>query len=488
MVKTITLSQLDIAEKGLNICWTSNSDVVAHFKEITLIYYKTDVDASINSQSVDVDNVNLSLDLDAGSSYYLQLQIIDGAGSTLLSNVLQCTTPYALSAPVITEITGFDNAIDVSLQSASGLSESDTIEFVIRKADNTLFWMVKPFSSSNLYRLSSSDDGRLANNTSYKVACMFQPSPTSPLYKAPSSISNTMSAMPSNIPNAATNLTLVDAFSSSQPTKANLRLDWSRPSDYDDWVSRTYSVVLGLKESVGVWVYTTLSRAQDASTMHYDFLDVDRMGSFQASVQYINTYGSGPVTVFQSFVTPTCVPDAPILFGEQSQDQAIMAQNIPPAFTGNKSLLRHVWYRLNDDQTSSLVANIQPLNSAYVWSGLTNGVAYSFYLVSVNDNGESPRSAVLTVTPKGASSISSVSVAGNSLTSQVIPNGRRITKVIFLAVPVNPSPTDVFIITRDITDPTITGTIALSANFGFTVSKYAVIITSEANSAYSMNM
>ena len=71
-----------------------------------------------------------------------------------------------MAAPVINSIIGLDDAIKITLATfANILSASDSVEFVLkRQSDNALFWIVKPFSGTKIYTLSSADDARLSNN------------------------------------------------------------------------------------------------------------------------------------------------------------------------------------------------------------------------------------------------------------------------------------------------------------------------------------
>lgn len=489
----VTLSQQDVAEQGLNINWALNAYVIKPLKEITLIYYKSDSDAQIQSKLIDSEVDNISLDLDAGVSYYLQLQVLDGSNTTIYSNVILCTTPAALPAPVIKSIDGLDNALRVNLDTnvlvGLGLTNSDSVEFVLRKSlDNSLFWMVLPYSSAGVYDLTNALNSKLYNNTSYKVACMIQPGVNNSTFKAPSPISNTMSAMPSNIPNASTDVHLIASYDRSNPTIANVQMTWIKPSDYNEWSSSAVAKVYLLNTVSNQSSTFTL---QNPAQEYYVFANIDRNGQYNASVQYFNSYGAGPICYAgETNTIPVTVPDAPTVAPNYtSSNQSATFVFSAPAYTGNDPLVGLRVYGNSDGNNPSLIATLSPSATSYTWTGLTNGTQYRVYLTAYNQFGESPKSSdVLNVVSKSDPIVQSVTVSGNILNIVCSPNGSKITKLIALAISNNPSVNDSFVITQDITNTAIGGTINLNASFGFPVDKYVVLVKSDVGSAYSTNI
>lgn len=498
--KTVLLSQQDSAEQGLNINWSLSTSVVKPLKEITLIYYKSDIDAELNSMLVDTSLDNLALNLDAGASYYLQLQVLDGSSATIYSNVLQCTTPYALPTPTINSVVGLDGGLKVLLNTSPiprGYSDSDFVEFVIRKSDNSLFWIVKNFNPSGEYILFGSDNNQMSNNASYKVACMYQPSASNTRYKSPSVISNTMSGTPSNTPDVPQALLLEDVFDSSRPTEANLKFTWARPSDFSEW-SSNFSIKLGIKNYLNngsQWAYTTLTNMNVTS---YTFRNIERQGNYWVSVQYINAFGEGIEKVWTNpspNVYATTVPDAPVLSNAHfAGNQLVMINFNAPAYTGNKPLTQYKIYKKisssSDFQLHDTITANENTSVDYTLGSLTNGLIYSFKVVAVNSNGDSADSNILSnVIPSYFPSVQSVSVNGNTVNASVIPNGKMITKLVVLAIPTYPDASmSPFVISQDVSNRTITGSYTLSAQFSFPVNKYVVMINSESGSDFKTNV
>ena len=184
MAASITLSNdlLSVLD-GVNLKW-----VIANFgnvKELTLVYFKNTSDSDLVAVEIASASLKYNLKtLESGINYSFQIQATDSTNLTIYSNTLVLVAPFVLSPPVISSITGFDDAIQVNLATSSNsLTANDSVEFVLkRQSDNMLFWIVKPFTGTKIYNLSSADDAKLSNGNSYRVACMFQPDPASSVY------------------------------------------------------------------------------------------------------------------------------------------------------------------------------------------------------------------------------------------------------------------------------------------------------------------
>ena len=194
-----TLTQ-DLASSlsGVNLKWALAG--LATIKELSLIYFKNSSDADIVSMDLTSSLVKSNLSPSSfvsGQSYSFQLQVVDVNDIMVFSNTLVLTAPWSLVAPVISSVTGNDQALSIQLAAtANVLSSTDTtIEFVLKREDNVVFWIIKPYSSSGLYVLSNADDARLTNNVSYRAACMFQPNATNTRYSSPSPVSGSVTAI-----------------------------------------------------------------------------------------------------------------------------------------------------------------------------------------------------------------------------------------------------------------------------------------------------
>ena len=192
---------------GINLMW--NVSGMSALNEITLIYYKNIANSDIQSLDVSPNNSTLNLNLDSGASYSFQLQVTDVSPLTQYSNTLVLTAPYSLTPPVIASFVGSDNKVDLVVNNnGNSLTVQDSVEFICKKTDNSIFWIIKPFQPSGNYSLSASDNILFVNNQSYRIACMYQPSLSNALYNSPSDMSNSMTVTPSNLPNDPTNVAL----------------------------------------------------------------------------------------------------------------------------------------------------------------------------------------------------------------------------------------------------------------------------------------
>jgi hypothetical protein len=246
-----TLTQ-DLASSlsGVNLKWALAG--LATIKELSLIYFKNSSDADIVSMDIASGLVKSNLspsNFVSGQAYSFQLQVVDTNDIMVFSNTLVLTAPWSLVAPVISSVTGSDLSLRIQLAAtANVLSSTDTtIEFVLKREDNVVFWIIKPYTGTGLYVLSNADDTRLTNNVSYRAACMFQPSATNTRYSSPSPMSSSVTATPSNIPNAPQSVTSSTAGTSTLDVLVN----WTRPSDFAEWSAGGYSIILGLQSSLG---------------------------------------------------------------------------------------------------------------------------------------------------------------------------------------------------------------------------------------------
>jgi len=231
---------------GINLKWAYTA--LSTIKEVSLIYFQNVSDADIVSVDIasGLTRYNIPNGFVSGQSYSYQLQVVDISGTMVFSNTLVFTAPWFLLPPVISSVSGSDQSLDIQLQSTSNiLSAPDTVEFVLKRDDNVVFWIIKTYSSSGAYTLSNSDNASLANNMSYRVACMYQPSSSNTRYIAPSAMSNSISATPSNLPNAPSGV----SSSSVGTSTLDMKMVWTRPSDFSDWSSAGFSIVLSLGSS-----------------------------------------------------------------------------------------------------------------------------------------------------------------------------------------------------------------------------------------------
>lgn len=379
MSSSVLLSQdSNSSLSGVNLKWAYTA--LGAIDEISLIYFKNASDADIVSKELPsgVLKHNIASGFESGQSYSFQLQVTDVTGLVVYSNALVLTAPYALVAPVIASFVGVDAGLNIQLQaSANSLtSSSATVEFVLKRADNTVFWIVKPFASSGAYSLSSADSALLLNNQSYRVACMFQPSADNTLYSAPSGMSNSITATPSNVPNIPGSVTV----SSTGTTTMNLRVDWTRPSDYTEWSQSEFTVEIKYLSSIGdEGSHTSL---YDSSPT-YTFTNLPAGVTYTAQVRYVNAFGAGPWQSAAGYILLTHRPDAPVLDSVVPSDQSAVLSWTAPAFSGQSSITGYIIYR----NANVLADNVTGLT--YTDLTVSNGVSYSYVVYAKNAIGSS---------------------------------------------------------------------------------------------------
>lgn len=436
MSTSVSLSQ-DTATSlpGVNLKWVYTGVTSSAVKEISLIYFANTSDADISSMDIasGVVRTNLSSGLVSGLSYTFQLQIADISNNVMYSNALVLNAPSIVAPPLVTAVTGFDSALRVQLAATTNQftqtntnPNTNTVEFVLKREDNVVFWIVKPWVSSGLYMLSSSDDARLENNTSYRVACMYQPSPTSTQYTAPSAMSNSISATPSNLPNVPTNVTASSVGTGS----LEVGVSWSRPSDFAEWSADGFVITLKLISSMGAILEHIITN-QDV--IQYVWSSLAETRSFAGTVQYSNFFGDGEVSAVSASVTPSRTPDLPGLMAATDDDQfSDLSWSAP--FTGQSAI---TYYKIYKD--GALLTTVSGSTLSYRATGLQNGFSYVFTVVAGNAIGESGPSLSLTAQPSGQMSIVSVVATGKSITAVLSPNGRPVKNIVLVAVDQDPN-------------------------------------------------
>jgi hypothetical protein len=361
--------------------------------------------------------------------YTYQLEVVDVSNNSVYSNALVLTAPWILAPSTIASVVGLDSALRIQLGATSNQlsGAGHTVEFVLKRADNTPIRIVKQYVASGSYTLSDADDAQLVNNTTYRVACAYQPSSSSTLYKSPSLMSNTITATPSNLPNAPSGV----SASSVGTETLDISMSWVRPSDFSEWASGEYSITLLLVSSLG-FVQTQVISNQDIT--QYTWTDLPSGQYYQLSLFYTNQFEVGPGAGASSNVTPSSIPDAPTLISVSDDDLVADLVWTAPGFSGQADISQYKIYK-----DGSLLATVSGSTFSYHATGLMNGYAYVFEVSAVNAVGESARSASLTASPFGQMSIVSVVASGKQLTATLNPNGRPIQSVVFVTLDQDPN-------------------------------------------------
>jgi hypothetical protein len=416
-----------------------------------------------------------------GTEYLFTLQIINSSSNVYYSNTLDITTPMGLSEPTINSYVSINNGFTITLASTSNiLSSSDTVEFILLQGSN-LFYVVKPYSSSNVYTLSQTDNALIRNYMSYSVSCYFNPAANNANYTAASGMSNTiLSVVPSDLPNPA------QALSSSVVGNFQATLTWSQPTDFA-YYSSSFSVLVGY--SLDGVNFTTVNLGQNVNSTSYTFSGLTN-NNYTFEVIYKNPYGPSTPTTTQLMVygLPS-QPTASTVIG----DTQITLNWSAPNTNGSPILSYNVY--LN----GSLLTNVLSTVLTYNFTGLTNGVSYSVSVSALNILGEGPLITCQSLVPTGASSISNVVINGKQLTFTFTPNGTIFQNYYVLGMDSSPSVSNPPIVKNILPSSLaasyqsqITGsfniTVDFSANLQGTVQKYFVVASSQNNSSFIDNI
>lgn len=482
MSASVVLSQnMNSSQDGVNLHWQQSN--MSTLKEVTLIYYKNTADSNLLCMDLSPSNNDLNLQLDSGESYSFQLQVTDSSANTVYSNTLQLVAPYVLNAPVIASYVGKDNAVDLVVQNQGNtLTAQDSVEFVCKKADNSIFWIIKPYAPSGNYTLSNSDNALFINNQIYRIACMYQPSLSNSLYGSPSEMSNSMTVEPSNLPNDVTNL----AVSSVGVATPALKATWSRPSDFNEW-SNSFSIVLRLYNFVQ---NSDATVTLTSDVVEHTFENLNRNDPYQVFIKYVNNYGNGD-EVASAPIILTTVADAPVLNAIIEGDTSLELSWSAPAYDGNSAILGYNVYKNSAGNSPALLTSLGDVLT-YTDANCTNGVLYYYTIVARNAIGDSPYSNQESGNPFGDCSVQNVVINGKTLQMTFLPNGRAIEKIFIVALDSNPSEADApsnffYEVPTGSISGAVTGTFNLSktfSTFSDDISFYCVIANNANSSSY----
>lgn len=439
MSYSVTLSQdLNSAVAGINLKWVYAG--LSTIKELSLVYFKNTDDADIVSLDIasGLMKLNLPSGFDSGQSYSFQLQALDISGHMAFSSPFSVVAPWFLVAPEIISVSGGDQSLMVHLAATSNtLSSSDTsVEFVLKRADNFVFWIIKPYASSGNYTLSFDDSGALLNNTSYRIACMFQPEDSNSRYTAPSALSQSMSATPSNIPNIPQSI----SASTVGVTDYSIKVNWTRPNDFNQWSAGGFSIILQTTNSLNESSSITLT----SDVITYTLTGMAAGLSYVFYVSYVNQYGTGPqATTYgytYDFLLPTRIADAPVFISAVAGDMRAVLSWSAPVSNGQTDITSYKVYQ--DGAYIGSVGATGPVPPIFTYQasiGLLNGYQYAFTVSAVNAIGESVQCAPLSATPYADMYIVSVVASGKTLTATIKPNGNPIQSVVKVALDADPN-------------------------------------------------
>ena len=435
MSALVTLSQVNSTSPTLNLTWAYQN--ILGITELLLLYTpKSSTQFSFLQIELGSTSVDLSV-LSPGVEYLLQLQVITSSPSpnVYYSNTLDVTTPKVLSAPVITSITSLNNALQVNLSPTSNiLTLSDSVEFTLKDQLGNIFWVIMPYSNSNIYTLNTASNSLIVNYKTFSVACLFSPASSNTNYSSPSPMSNTINgAVPSDLPNPAQNLSV------SIPASFQATLSWSVPSDFS-YYSSSYSVIVGfaaLPSNPSIPLsYTNVTLPGSTNPSSYTFTSGFTNQNYIFQVIYVNQYGSGQSATVSAIVYGQASPAQNVVLTPSDQSILVSWGN---AISNGSTITSYQVY-LNGTMAGSVTAPFVG-NLSYNITGLTNGTSYNVYVMTVTQELGNTGTATTTQSaiPYGTSTISSVSSSGTSLTFNMNLNGSSFINAYVLVIPSNPS-------------------------------------------------
>jgi len=139
---------------------------------------------------------------------------------------------------------------------------------------------------------------------------------------------------------------------------------------------------------------------------------INNLGNGMEYTFYIKAYnsvGSGESVSFLAI--PYNVPDAPIVNSAISENATARIYFTIPNNNGSEI----TEYRVVDDETNVYSTNNTTTSPLFIYN-LTNGTAYTFYLIAINGLGESPKSAAINIFPYTTPSAPTITniVSGNN--------------------------------------------------------------------------
>ena len=325
------------------------------------------------------------LDLVDGTTYLIKLvQEIDSG--LVYSNLLSVYASSNPSPPSVQSIVGIDNGMTMNLSYASdGASTmskvtfllADTIDiFTIEK--QLVYQAGQPAPTS--FNLTQADNAAIINGATFEVACFTTND------RGDSAISNAMLGAPSNLPDAPQNLATIPAVSPSYWNQS-MWLSWNDPADFSQYSSDPalqYEVQFDIG-TAGVWTSVTGDVAALPSPRQFQINSLTNGISTQFKIRYINSNGIGAWSSAIS-ATPFNISSGVVGFTAVDGDhQVTLSWSIPSNLGG---LPLHQYKLL--ESTTNTEQMLDSGDTSYIWSGLTNGVSYSFTLtpVTIDENAE----------------------------------------------------------------------------------------------------
>jgi hypothetical protein len=301
---------------GLHLKWTNT--IEATIDDFQLFYLDNVTQEStfiiLNTSALTADVTGLI----QGRQYTFWLVAIDEEGLDYESNLFSPSFPFALGAPTIVSTAGVDNGFMVTvtnptLSAGETLTGSPLMKFVLLKVskglDRVPFIVSKPYGATS-FTLTSADSNKIQNDNLYKVSCYVKPDRTDEKHNTQSTISNTVTAQPSDLP--AKPLVYFAGYNEPDGTAdGSWTVAWNEPEDKPLW-SQTNNVMVKVSiyiKGVNDATYPEPIVLDNPQMLRYTFGAMARQG-WMVQIRYTNDRGDGAlsdVITFFNYTKPSAV-------------------------------------------------------------------------------------------------------------------------------------------------------------------------------------
>jgi len=319
--------------------------------------------------------------LENGVKASFRVSPINGAGVGASSNTASATPRTVPGAPTDLVADAGNGTVALTWVPPVDDGGADVTGYLIEKStDGGETWesVDETESADPAYTVEGLTNG---DDVSFRVTAVNEAGPGAP--------SNTASATPRTVPDAATDLV-------TTPGDRQAELSWSAPED-DGGADVTGYRIEQSTDGGDTWVTIVPDTESADTTRTIDGLTNGEEVSFR--VTPINEAGPGAVSD-EASATPRTVPGAPTGLGAIPGDRQAQLSWSAPEDDGGAAITGYVIQQLDADGEWQTIDETGSPDTAYTVEGLTNGEEVSFRVLPVNAAGTGTPSNVAATTPR----------------------------------------------------------------------------------------